>query len=113
MTSRDCTSTPCRRSHCPAASAFSICRLCQNSTLCSSARPARTDAIASTRRGNRHEDLVNTVSAVIALLATPLSGAEGWLEFYRRLAEEPNRLNTDYDDIQAPNYGWSFDQEIR
>jgi hypothetical protein len=37
-------------------------------------------------RGNRHEDLANTVSAVIAMLATPPSAAEGWIEYYRRLA---------------------------
>jgi hypothetical protein len=68
-------------------------------------------------RGNRHEDLVNTISAVIAMLATPLNGAEGWLEYYRRLNIEAginpdlNVIDTDFDDVRpsvGDSLGWNF-----
>jgi len=43
-------------------------------------------------------------------LAAPLTGAESTIEFYRRQVEEPNRLNTDFDDFRAsgPEFGFSF-----
>jgi hypothetical protein len=43
-------------------------------------------------RGNRHEDLINTISAVVAMLAAPLSGAEGWLTFYKKLSDEAQSI---------------------
>jgi hypothetical protein len=61
-------------------------------------------------RGGRSEDAANSVAGVVALLAAPLSGAESWLEFYRRQVEEPGRHNTDVDDISvsAPEFGFQF-----
>jgi hypothetical protein len=64
-------------------------------------------------RGGRSEDSANSVAGVVALLAAPLSGADSWIEFYRRLAEEPSRYNSDLDDIRAagPAFGFSFSAE--
>jgi hypothetical protein len=61
-------------------------------------------------RGGRSEDAANSVAGVVALLAAPLSGAESWLEFYRRQVEERGRHNTDVDDISAsaPEFGFNF-----
>jgi hypothetical protein len=65
-------------------------------------------------RGNRHEDLVNTISAVIALLATPESSAEGWLRF---MAQQEARAwgggdipaaGTDFDAVRAGELPWKF-----
>jgi hypothetical protein len=65
-------------------------------------------------RGNRHEDMVNTVSAVIAMLATPLSGAEGWMALIdvwgrgERWGGGP--LDADVDDIRPAGepFNWSM-----
>jgi hypothetical protein len=46
-------------------------------------------------RGGKSEDSANCVAGVISLLAKPLSGAAGWLEFYRRLSEETARNRPD------------------
>jgi hypothetical protein len=66
-------------------------------------------------RGGRHEDLVNTISAVVAMLAVEVTGAEAWIEFYRRQAEEPWRFrgNVDFDDVRAagPEFNWQMTSE--
>jgi hypothetical protein len=68
-------------------------------------------------RGNRHEDLVNTVSAAIAMLATELRGADAWcalLECWSRGERwGGGALSTDVDDIRAagPEFGWSMTAE--
>lgn len=75
---------------------------------------AGRDSVDHPRGG--HDDLINAAAlALVGSALAPKSSADNWLEYYRRLVEEPNRFNTDYDDIQAPKYGWSFDhqEEIR
>jgi hypothetical protein len=61
-------------------------------------------------RGGRSEDGANSIAGVVALLAAPLSGAESWIEVYRRWSEEANRFNTDMDGFRAsgPEFGFSF-----
>lgn len=71
--------------------------------------------IASTR-GNRHEDLVNAVSAVIAMLATELRGAEAWISVYKNWSEG-RRVGGGYyvidtDSVRPrPSPGYNFASE--
>jgi hypothetical protein len=65
-------------------------------------------------RGNRHEDLINTVSAIVAMLSGAQSSGDNWCEYYRRLNEQAglsfNRMNVDLDGARAPGpeFGWNL-----
>jgi len=57
------------------------------------------------------DDLCNAIAGALVMAAAPASSAENWIEFYRRQVEEPNRFNTDVDDVRAPgppDFGFSF-----
>jgi hypothetical protein len=65
-------------------------------------------------RGNRHEDLANTISAIVAMLSGAQSSGDNWCEYYRRLNEQAglsfSRMNTDFDGIRAAGdqFGWNL-----
>ena len=77
------------------------------------ALPAGSERIDHPAYGNAKDDVSNSIAGALVMLAEPASGAENWIEFYRRQVEEPNRLNTDVDDVRAagPNFGFSFSAE--
>jgi hypothetical protein len=68
-------------------------------------------------RGNRHEDLVNTVSAVIAMLGTELRGADAWCALIEcwgrgeRWGGGVLESQTDRDDVRPPAHGYDFSTE--
>jgi hypothetical protein len=72
--------------------------------------PGGGERIGHPERGGHHDDIAVVVSGCLVALAAPLTGAEGWIEFYRRQVEEPGRHNTDLDDVMAsgPAFGFSF-----
>lgn len=75
--------------------------------------PSGGERIGHPERGGHHDDIAVVVAGCLVALSTPLSGAEGWLEFYRRQVEEPEkfaRFSTDFDDIRAagPEFDWNF-----
>jgi hypothetical protein len=72
--------------------------------------PGGSERIGHPERGGHHDDIAVVVSGCLVALAAPLTGAESTIEFYRRQVEEPNRLNTDFDDFRAsgPEFGFSF-----
>jgi hypothetical protein len=53
------------------------------------------------------------VAGVISLLSGPQSSAENWIEYLRRLNEEPSRFNTDLDPIRPAGgpFNFSFTNE--
>ena len=51
--------------------------------------PGGGERIDHPQRGGHHDDVAMVVAGCLVALATPISGAEGWCEFYRRLSEEP------------------------
>jgi hypothetical protein len=56
-------------------------------------------------KGGRAEDLANAIAGVASLLTKPLSGAEGWLEYYRRLAgAEGSALHL----VPSPEFGYQI-----
>jgi hypothetical protein len=57
-----------------------------------------------------HDDLANVIAGAVVGTAIQLNHAENWIEYYRRLNEEPNRFTCDLDDIRAsgPAFGFSF-----
>jgi hypothetical protein len=57
-----------------------------------------------------HDDVANAIAGAVCGAAIATGGAEGWIEYYRRLSEGHN-LNTDVDDIRAPSFGYSFSSE--
>lgn len=75
------------------------------------------EVIDHPQRGGHHDDVSLVVAGCLVALATPLSGADGWLEFYRRQAEEPEKYASwaiDRDDISAPaapDFGWQFTKQ--
>jgi hypothetical protein len=67
------------------------------------ALPGGNERIDHPRGG--HDDLSMVVAGLLVALSTELRGAAAWIEFYRRMVEEPHhfaRFNTDRDDIRAP-----------
>jgi hypothetical protein len=64
-------------------------------------------------RGGKPEDIANAAAGCIWLLSQPMSGAENWIEFYRRQVECPSRFNTDMDDVRVsgPDFSFSFASE--
>jgi hypothetical protein len=75
-----------------------------------SSSPGGREVIDYPQRGNHHDDVSLVVSGCLVALASPVTGAEAFIEFYRRQVEEPWRFsyNTDTDPIAAPQHGWQM-----
>jgi hypothetical protein len=65
------------------------------------------------QRGGHHDDVCLVVAGCLVALATPVTGAEAFLEVMRRRIEEPWRGNCDLDDIRAAgdSFSWRFSSE--
>jgi hypothetical protein len=65
-------------------------------------------------RGGKSEDSANCVAGVISLLAKPLTGAEAWIEHYRRMNVADglsfDRAGVDMDAVRTPGpeFGWNM-----
>jgi hypothetical protein len=80
------------------------------------AMPGGGERIDHPQRGGHHDDVAVVVAGCLVALATPVTGAEAFLEFMRRQVEEPWRFrhSTDHDAIRAPgppNFGWNLASE--
>jgi hypothetical protein len=75
------------------------------------ALPAGGERIDHPAYGGAKDDVSNAIAGALVMLAEPASSAENWIEVYRRMAEEPNRFNTDVDGIRpsGPEFGFTFD----
>jgi hypothetical protein len=77
------------------------------------ALPAGGERIDHPAYGNAKDDVSNSIAGALVMLAEPASSAENWIEYYRRLAEDPSRLNTDVDDVRTagPEFGFRFSSD--
>jgi hypothetical protein len=57
-------------------------------------------------RGGKPEDVANAISGCVWLLSQPMSSADGWIEFYRKQAQE---MGLDVDRIEAGFNSWDVD----
>jgi hypothetical protein len=73
------------------------------------------EVIDRPQRGGHHDDVSLVVAGCLVSLAMPITGAEAFIEFYRRQVEEPWRFrhSTDYDDIRTagPEFNWNMSDE--
>jgi hypothetical protein len=73
------------------------------------------EVIDHPQRGGHHDDVSLVVAGCLVSLAMPITGAEAFIEFYRRQVEEPWRFrhSTDYDDIRTagPEFNWNMSDE--
>jgi len=70
--------------------------------------PGGAERIGHPERGGHHDDIAVVVSGCLVALSSPLEGPESFLEYMRRMVEEPNKYNVDVDDIRAagPQFGF-------
>jgi hypothetical protein len=75
------------------------------------ALPGGGERIDHPQRGGCHDDVCQVVSAVLVALASPLTGAAGWLEYMRKQCEAAGVLDlpfgTDVDPVRMPG-DWNF-----
>jgi len=57
-----------------------------------------------------HDDIANVIAGAVVGTAIPQGGAEGWIEYYRRLSVQ---AGIEHDDFRAcgPEFGFSFSAE--
>jgi hypothetical protein len=69
--------------------------------------PGGGERIGHPECGGHHDDIAVVVAGCLVALGAPLSGPEGWIEYYRRLNES---AGIERDDIRAPapNFGFEF-----
>ncbi|MGJ5082729.1 hypothetical protein [Bradyrhizobium sp. HKCCYLS3013] len=76
--------------------------------------PAGGERIGHPERGGHHDDCAVVVAGCLMTLSEPLTGAAGWIEFYRRQAERAwdgdiPAAGTEFDDVRpGAEHGWSF-----